>query len=156
MRTSQVRPRHHHAVTLFLACDSFTSARKHLRYWPLDIDIHNRKVAALRENVEERWTRYLRAMPMRRLATAASAAACERLWTRLSEEVERLLPPNASPTDEGGVLMSWTRGAHHVEIEVLPNGTYEWFYRHRPLDIAVGGLEDDDNVSNELIAHLQQ
>lgn len=75
---------------------------------------------------------------------------------RLSEEVEQLLPPNASPTDDGGILMSWTRGGHHLEIEVMPDARYEWFYRHRALDIAEGGVEDDTHLRDELIARLRQ
>ena len=64
--------------------------------------------------------------------------------------------PNASPTDDGGLLMSWTRGGHHLEIEVMPDATYEWFYRHRAFDIAEGGVERDTHLCDELIARLRQ
>lgn len=157
MRLSDARRADRHGIGPSFPSEP-KSPGKHLRYWPLDIDIHNRRVAALRENVHERWARYLRSLPLRGLATAESAAASERLWTRLSEEVECLVPPNASPTDDGGILMSWTKGGHHLEIEVMPNARYEWFYRQRTLDIAEGGVEtdDNDNLRDELVGRLRQ
>lgn len=42
----------------------------------------------------------------------------------------RLWAPEASLTGEG-FLMVWDRGAHHVQVEVYPNGTFDWFYRDR-------------------------
>ena len=155
MRPGETRRTHRHGIGSCLPYDG-TAPRKRLRYWPLDIDIHNRRVAAPRENVHERWARYLRSLPLRHLATAEASAASERLWVRLVEEVEQLLPPNASPTDDGGILMSWTRDGRHLEIEVMPDASYEWFYRHRALDIAEGGVESEDSLRDGLIARLRQ
>lgn len=155
MRSSEARRTSRHSIGPCLPYES-KSPRKHFRYWPLDLDIHNKRVAALRENTQERWARYLRSLPLRNLATAESAAASERLWTRLTEEIEQLVPPNASPTDDGGILMSWTKSGHHLEIEVMPDASYEWFYRHRALDVAEGGFEDNDNLRDELVGRLRQ
>lgn len=132
------------------------AARKRLaRYWPIELDIHNTKLTALRQHAEERWLIYLRSLPMRQLSSADASAAAERLWTRLTEEIDAITPPNASPTDEGGVLMSWTRGAH-VEIEVLGDGTYEWFYRDRRSDTTRSGEVADESVPDELLVRLRE
>lgn len=125
------------------------------RYWPVELDIHNSKIAALRENAGERWLRYLRSLPMRHLSTSTAAAASERLWTRLTEEIEAITPPNASPTDDGGVLMSWTRDAH-IEIEVMPDGTYEWFYRHRATNTTRSGQVNDESLPDEFVLRLRE
>jgi hypothetical protein len=34
------------------------SPQRLLRYWPLDLDVHNRKIEELRSNPVERWLRY--------------------------------------------------------------------------------------------------
>ncbi|HET8797574.1 MAG TPA: hypothetical protein VFO89_07800 [Thermoanaerobaculia bacterium] len=134
-----------------------TAGLRHLtRYWPLDLDLHEQKLAELRENPRARWRRYLRSLPMRHLATAAAAQMTERLWMQLTEEIDELSPPNASPADEEGVLMSWTRNGHHLEIEVSRDGAYEWFYRHRASNTNDGGSETDDIVPDALVERLRQ
>lgn len=133
-----------------------TGLRKLVRYWPLDLDLHEQKLAELRENPPERWQRYIKSLPMRHLATSAAAGTSERLWVQLAEEIERVSPPNASPTDEDGVLMSWTRNGHHLEIEVMNDGAYEWFYRHRASNTTDGGSETDDIVPETLVERLRQ
>ena len=135
---------------------SADSPQRLLRYWPLDLDVHNRKIEELRSNPFERWLRYLRSLPARGLASVSAAAAAERFWARLSEEVERATPPNASPTDDGGVLMSWTAHGHHVEVEIATSGTYEWFYRHRASDTTDAGVIDDEGLPQELVEHVKQ
>jgi hypothetical protein len=92
---------------------------------------------------------------MRQLASPNAAAASERLWTQLTEEIHDLTPPNASPTDEGGVLMSWTCDAH-VEIEVLLDGTYEWFYRDRRSDTTRSGEVTDETLPDEVVVRLRE
>lgn len=133
-----------------------SSPQRFLRYWPLDLDVHNRRLSELRNNPSERWFRYLRSLPSRKLATSAAAAGAERLWVILKEELETVAPPNASPTDDGGVLMSWTHDGHHVEIEFTPAGTYEWFYRHRISDTTDGGATDDETLNPRLVQYLKR
>jgi len=108
----------------------------------------------LQDSPTDRWFRYLRSLPARNLARPQAAAAAERLWERLTEEIASLTPPNASPTDDGGVLMSWMEHGYHVEIEVMPSGAYEWFYRHRESDTTDGGSVEDETVSSQLVTYL--
>lgn len=80
---------------------------------------------------EERWMSYIRSLADRELATAGVAVATEQLWLQLRKTVPTITRPNASPTDELGLSMSWNRDRHYLEIEVHPSGEYDWFYRDR-------------------------
>jgi hypothetical protein len=82
-------------------------------------------------SLEERWMSYVRSLADRQLATVGVAFATEQLWQRLRTAVPAITRPNASPTDELGLSMSWNRGRHYLEIEVHPSGEYDWFYRDR-------------------------
>ncbi len=42
----------------------------------------------------------------------------------------RLWAPESSLTEDG-LLMVWDRGRHHIQVEVYPNATFDWFYRDR-------------------------
>ncbi|MGH7486324.1 MAG: hypothetical protein ACRD3J_21410 [Thermoanaerobaculia bacterium] len=115
------------------------------------------KLAALQSDSVERWLAYLRSLPMRSLATENVAAATERLWSQLSDELDALIPPpNASPTDDGGVLMSWQRNGRHLEVEMMPDGTYDWFYRHRASDTDESGTDAADEVSDRFALRLRE
>jgi hypothetical protein len=82
---------------------------------------------------EERWLLYLRSLATRKLATPAVGAAAEHLWCGLLASVPAITRPNARPTDEGGLSMSWNLGRHYLEIGVRPSAKYDWFYRDRDL-----------------------
>jgi hypothetical protein len=82
---------------------------------------------------EERWLSYLRSLASRQLASPAVAVAAEHLWRGLRASVPAVTRPNASPTDEGGLSMSWNLGRHYLEIEVRASSKYDWFYRDRDL-----------------------
>lgn len=53
--------------------------------------------------------------------------------------------------------MTWDRGPHHFEIEVLPNGVYDWFYLDRASGERLG--EDEHPLgtfSAEMVSHLRR
>ena len=132
-------------------------------YWPVDIDLHLRNVERLAaatleaRNAEERWLAYLDSLVTRQLTTPEAADASDQLWTNLYEIVPSLVPPDASPTTAGGLLMSWDDRGRHLELEVLPHGSYEWFYRERLPDIAEGGeAASIDIFDDKLLRRLQQ
>jgi hypothetical protein len=52
--------------------------------------------------------------------------------------------------------MSWTAHGHHVEVEVSPTGTYEWFYRHRVSDTTATGIIEDERLAPELVEYLKE
>jgi len=156
MRSHTSHRRREQRVTFGIPQQLTASPQRVLRYWPLDLDVHRERLEELRNNPVERWFRYLRTLPARHLASAAASAAAERFWVCLSEELERVSPPNASPTDDGGVLISWTERGHHVEVEFDPTGSYEWFYRHRESDTADEGVVEDDSVSPALVEYVRR
>jgi hypothetical protein len=82
---------------------------------------------------EEQWLSYLRSLASRTLATPAVASAAGNLWRGLRAALPAITRPNASPTDEGGLSMSWNLGRHYLEIEIRPSAKYDWFYRDRDL-----------------------
>jgi hypothetical protein len=82
---------------------------------------------------EEQWLAYLRSLASRKLASSVVALAAEHLWHGLRASVPPITRPNASPTDEGGLSMSWNLGRHYLEIEIRPSAKYDWFYRDRDL-----------------------
>lgn len=76
--------------------------------------------ARLREYAAE-WEQYLSQLE------SPVAEDVRRIWAYLSQ---RLWAPEAAPTDDG-FRMVWDRGPHHLQVEVLPGGRYDWFYRDR-------------------------
>lgn len=70
------------------------------------------------------------AVPHGRLSSARAGQVRE-LWGVIERFNLPVEPPHAAVTEEGGVSMTWDRGRHHFEIEVLPEGTYDWFYMDR-------------------------
>jgi hypothetical protein len=48
--------------------------------------------------------------------------------------------------------MSWDISGRHLEIEILPDTSYEWFYRERSADIAEGGEQPDLEAIPEALA----
>ncbi|HYI08972.1 MAG TPA: hypothetical protein VEK57_07855 [Thermoanaerobaculia bacterium] len=69
------------------------------------------------------------------------AAAAERLWRSIRPVAGSVSVPDAVATETGGIFMSWDRGDHHVEIELMSTGRYDWFYRNRRTG-HYGGGED--------------
>lgn len=80
----------------------------------------------------------------------------ERLWRALRGQVTvHLPPPYATATEDGEFVMTWDRDSHHFEIEILPDGKYEWFYLDRSSGESCG--EEDHPLgtySPEMISRL--
>ena len=49
--------------------------------------------------------------------------------------------PHAGPTPEGALQLVWDKGEHHVDIDIYPTGTFEWFYSNRATS-AIDGQEN--------------
>ena len=90
-------------------------------------------------SVEERWNAYLDSICARQVIGAAVVLAAKSLLSKLRESVVAITSPDAGPTNTGGLLMSWDRSGMHLEIEILPDASYDWFFRQRALDITDGG-----------------
>lgn len=126
-----------------------------------DIDEHVRRIRRLVEaahsrksETERRWSAYL--IDLDAKVDPSVAATAEQLWYNLKDQANRLAPPDASPTSDGGFIMSWSAGGRYLEIEVLNDGTYEWLYRERATGVAEFGSPStvDVRLDSALVRRL--
>jgi hypothetical protein len=82
----------------------------------------------LQEYISE-WLAYLSRLK-EKPEYAALAPKIEEFWQWVSR---KLWAPEATPTDEGFLLI-WDRDEHHLQVELLRDGSYDWFYRNRDKD----------------------
>ena len=93
---------------------------------------------AMRTDERSLWDGYLRQLSAGPLSSERAEQIC-RLWAVLERRVgPALRPPHAGPLENDGFAMSWDNGRHHLEIEVSPGGTYDWFYMDRDSDLREG------------------
>ena len=52
------------------------------------------------------------------------------------------LVPRSALTPDGSYLMEWDLSPHHFELELRPDGTYDWFYRNAE----TGKLDGDEGL----------
>jgi hypothetical protein len=52
-------------------------------------------------------------------------------WQLLKAAARTLSVPDASSGRNGEFLYIWDRGDHHLELEIYPGGTADFFYAHR-------------------------
>ncbi|HEX4965152.1 MAG TPA: hypothetical protein VF173_30365 [Thermoanaerobaculia bacterium] len=67
-----------------------------------------------------------------------------------------LKPPAAGALENDRFAMSWDNGRHHFEIEVAPNGTFDWFCMDRDSEARTG--EEDQplgSLSSKMISQLR-
>lgn len=50
--------------------------------------------------------------------------------------------PTTSPTGGGNVQMAWANGSHYFDLEALPDGRIEWFYRNRANNQEMAGSDE--------------
>jgi len=95
------------------------------------------------------WEQYLSALD------SPVAQEVRTIWSHLQSH---LWAPEAAPTEEGGFRMVWDRGPHHLQVEALADGRYDWFYRNR--ESGVKQFEEDLQVGTfsssfaEILARL--
>lgn len=114
-----------------------TGLRRHqqFRWWSLDIEPHKEMISGLRgssarelPDVKRDWLAYLKSIDGRKIATSPAAGTAQGIWKTIERSSSAILPPNARPTEEGGLRLSWNRGGRYVEVLIAPDGTFEWFY----------------------------
>lgn len=105
---------------------------------------------------DEAWLKYLRSLRANGVISQFVANNTERIWRRLKPLASNVAVPDAAVTESGGLFMSWDRGVHHLEIEILPEGRYEWFYRNRHTDVFAGDYNYPATVlAPELLAQFR-
>jgi hypothetical protein len=57
------------------------------------------------------------------------------LWSKVCASAVVHVPvPHAGPLPDGGFQFVWDNEPHHLEVDILPDGSMEWFYRNRKTD----------------------
>lgn len=96
------------------------------------LEAQSEPVSRIAMEPERSWERFLRdlAAPPGTLSPQIARQVLE-LWQAIERSGGDVPPPFAAATEAGGFSMTWDRGRHHFEIEVLSDGTYDWFYMDR-------------------------
>ena len=85
------------------------------------------------------WDKYRRSLAVPDGPLPASRAAqLETMWAAINQNIIFIPAPRAALAEDGTFVMSWNRGSHHFEIEMLEDGTFEWFYMERSTPIREG------------------
>jgi len=112
-----------------------TAGQSFFRWWPLDIEPHRALISELRdsaartrEHVRLRWSTYLKSIADRGVTTSEAAGTAQMLWKRIARRETNAPLPNARPTEEKGLRLSWNRAGCSLEILVNADGRFGWFY----------------------------
>lgn len=82
--------------------------------------------------------------------------ALRSMWTTLSNALTPL-PSQAGFAEDGVFQLVWDYGALHVDIDFLPGGGLEWFYRDRLSEDADSGeIESVQQVPERLLMLLRK
>lgn len=113
--------------------------------------------AVIREKARaQRLYHYLKAIVRTRDIDIQTGEFAWIAWNYLSDAMlNRLSVPDACPGVNGQLLYTWDRDEHHLEIEIFPRASAEFFYRNR----ISGQLWEDDyeinaSLPEEAIAKL--
>jgi hypothetical protein len=89
------------------------------------------------QTIKQQWTTYLNdtEKPGRLLAN--------KLWNMIADQNISVIPPCSWPLEDGGFMFAWDNPDHHLDIEILPDGFIEWFYRNRKTE----AYDGEDNLS---------
>jgi len=86
----------------------------------------------------------------RALVTPDTAGRAMRAWKVLwtASDYSMVFPASCTGPD-GEIFYSWDRGKHHLELEIIPDGPAEFFYRDRETERFWG---EDYTIGNRLPA----
>jgi hypothetical protein len=97
--------------------------------------------------LEDAWRSYLSVFPDRQLARAAST------FLERARTVGGALPvPTAIPSGDGSIHLAWDRNEHHLDADIFPDGSFDWFYRNRLTDELDGTADTRATGMSEALA----
>lgn len=65
--------------------------------------------------------------------------------------------PHLDVREEGGVLLSWDQGVHHLDVEVLPDTSLDFFYLNRETNEAWDvetTLHEQERLPEKVLQHF--
>lgn len=90
-----------------------------------------KEVFAVTWTVEDAWYGYLAQFSNRHLARAVATFYQN---ARAVGGAAPLPVPTALPSEDGSMHLAWDRDQHHLDVDLFPDGSFEWFYRNRLTD----------------------
>jgi hypothetical protein len=103
------------------------------------------------------WRRYLQGLAQEGTFSAAHIQKVERIWDELRRRAAVPLPiPRTQPTGRGAIQIAWYSNRYTVEIDVVPDGRFEWFCRDR-VSGEISGTDDEptEEITAELLTILR-
>ena len=95
-------------------------------------DREYRETVAARQNQERRIKRFLAFIDT---LPDDLASVVQATWSKVEGRSPGFLPaPLVDERDEGGVLLSWDKGIHHLDVEITAEGALDFFYLNRVTD----------------------
>lgn len=78
-------------------------------------------------------------------------------FSLIENNFAKLPLPTVQVTNEPAVIMAWDSGEQYIDIEIHPNGEYDWFYRNR-VTREIAGTEDvrEQTVGGKFIRKLKK
>jgi hypothetical protein len=77
-------------------------------------------------------------------------------WQRLKAAVRTLAVPDASSGRNGEFLYLWDKEDHHMELEIAPGGTADFFYTHRTAGNLWGAeYQIGDPLNHDILERLK-
>ena len=97
--------------------------------------------------LHQQWQTYLSTHPMANL-----------LWqkivdTGLSVKIPMAMPLEEDDADNAILQFAWDQGDHHLDIDLISDGTLDWFYCNRKSNKADSG-EGSDVVDDKLCGYF--
>lgn len=126
----QIRP-----IAVRIPSERSRSRRGQFRWWPVEIEPHKqliadlqRSAAATTNKIKNGWLAYLRKISDEQVVAPAAARTAIEIWGILTKDAPTVIPPNARPTEDDGLRLSWNRAGAYIEILVASDGAVDWFY----------------------------
>lgn len=89
------------------------------------------------------------------LVSPTTSKSASLAWELLREQNPRLPIPASGVGQDGEILYTWNNDDHHLELEVLPGGTAEFFYMNRRTDaLSEGRYHVGDGIPQWVVEKL--
>lgn len=98
--------------------------------------------SSVRLEPDRPWRRYLATLGASELFPRLQISAVERIWDALRRQIVDLPVPRTQPTVDGAIQVAWYGNNRVAEIDVLRDGTIEWFFKDRATNMAQGSEDE--------------
>lgn len=107
--------------------DGSTSVSKEIR---LEASSDTATPYVFEANEIANWHRFLDQLVKRQVVEALHVEAVRTFWKGMAR-LYALTAPSSTVTEDGAIQLAWNSSKHHVEVDILPDGNFEWLYVNR-------------------------